>query len=1110
MLVVPITSFAQLSLSDNGTAVFNYPITIPPGVGGHAPTLGLAFGNGVHGPLGFGWSVQGISLITRCPQIKAVDGFPRGVRANVEDKLCLDGLRLIQTDANGSVINGGVVSPGATNPFQTGDSAGLPTGWREYRTETDTYARIRAYGQSGGLAANGPAYFKVWTKTGQIFEYGTNSNSVSSATILPIGSTIVSQWAVSRISDVVGNYIDFNYEQAQRTWGSGPSGGPTPGREWTLAEIRYTGNGAQQPRNKVVFEYGSDRPDTPGSIQDREESYFAGTKNVSVRRLTAIRTWVNWDTSDYLSPPPSAVKVKTIKLTYDTGPRSGRSRVTKITECAGATETACQPATQFAYSGGGNETFQPNATFAANALATTTLQNLAGSRGVIPIDANGDGKTDLLRWDDSPANNRLYLSDGDGGFTQSATFAETASDDIFVKSDGCYSTLPLDIDGDGLVDLFRYSNPVNLDGNSCSSSGPIQIYRSNGTGAFTTLAYSGPALERVISTTITCPPIQRQEGLCTLPGRTLGSNFFFLDVDNDGLPDLVKTIRPAVSSARESDDPDPCQFQVCTRVYKGNGSGGFTEIPTNLANYTVYYVPKKGSGLGAPRNVVDINADGMLDVSGIEVFYAGRPTAFVSRGDGNFDPSASASACVNSIDVNGDGRADCLGVYETVTTNNLSVATGGTPAFVPVIGFNLKTAGNEMAGTNAGISVIDINGDGRHDILRWRDDAAQNAVYLSNGDGTFSTSTSFNLTTGTRQLRKSDGTSDYLIGDFTGRGSPEILRLKPLPSSGEANSNQLYEKVDKTPPDLLTSVISPTGLVTDITWNPLSNSVVGFSPRYESDRGTANAATGPMFDLTAPLYVVTATAADSGVGTGPLNRVNVQYSYAGLKVSTNGRGLLGFREMRKGGPGSDGSQLTTVMTRSQQHPYIGAMLRNETFTGLFPGSTWIGRTTFVHCDKTAAAGAEATAESTLVPCPVPTSARLQRPYLRRTIEEGRELGGVSLLPTVTTTNSFNDTGDPTSIVVSTSGTVLGVIQPVIKTTTNSYAIVNTSGDNWILGRLLRATQRNQIENQIDLVAVSAGAAPNATATVGTGMAPPRIAQPISPAALSAIVETLLD
>ena len=88
---------AQLSV-DGGTPSYLYPIAVPPGVAGMAPTLSLAYSASVvNGPVGFGWSLRGLSLISRCAATKAVDGRRSGVNFNAADKLCLDGQRLIQT-----------------------------------------------------------------------------------------------------------------------------------------------------------------------------------------------------------------------------------------------------------------------------------------------------------------------------------------------------------------------------------------------------------------------------------------------------------------------------------------------------------------------------------------------------------------------------------------------------------------------------------------------------------------------------------------------------------------------------------------------------------------------------------------------------------------------------------------------------------------------------------------------------------------------------------------------------------------------------------------------------------------------------------------------------
>ncbi len=76
------------------------------------------------------------------------------------------------------------------------------------------------------------------------------------------------------------------------------------------------------------------------------------------------------------------------------------------------------------------------------------------------------------------------------------------TDQNLFKSDGCYVSLLADINGDGLVDILRYSAPTNLDGGTCSSYGPVYVYLNNGNGSFTRQPFVGPTLERALSTSI--------------------------------------------------------------------------------------------------------------------------------------------------------------------------------------------------------------------------------------------------------------------------------------------------------------------------------------------------------------------------------------------------------------------------------------------------------------------------------------------------------------------------------------------------------------------------------------------------------------------------------
>ncbi|HYD82137.1 MAG TPA: FG-GAP-like repeat-containing protein, partial [Paucimonas sp.] len=1076
---------SQVSVSDGGTPSYSFPIAVPPGIAGMAPNLNLLYSaSSVNGPVGYGWTVQGISTITRCPGNKLIDGSARAVDYTANDKLCLDGQRLIQTDAAGTV-----------SAAQQNDSLGGSGMVREYRTEKDMYARIRAYGMAGGDANNGPAYFKVWTKSGQVYEYGVNSNATANAQITAQGKTVVVAWPVSRISDTVGNYIDFQYEQRDVAWGSGPTeGSPTAGHEWNLAEVRYTGNGSQVPVNKVVFEY-VDRADNAGGAQDRGEAYHQGSKNVSIRLLNKVRTFINWP-ANQASQPAGAVQVKTIRLTYDKGPVSGRSRLKQITECNG-NESKCLPPTTFNYASGGYVSYATNFQFRNGELSTLVMQSTSGNYGVVPGNFLGTGRTDILRWSDTPGENQLYRSGGDGGFSRVWSFNIT--DQHLFKSDGCYASTVADFNGDGMTDILRIMQAYTTSGGvSCGTQRHI-LYLSNGDGSFRSIDVVGIDFSKRKSITVVrydClqPRSSTYVPNCTEPGdnylgtsQSTGFNFHLLDVNSDGLLDIVTAMMPGhPPTTNPPSDATQCATLVCTRVYLGQPNGGFVEkTDTNVAHRSLYADPQLGSSsFWRKPYVADLNGDGAPDLmvdTGV----------WISRGDGNFDidPAATGmTGCANPLDFNGDGRTDCLFNFWVASAQHLSIADG---TYTPkkTANFNLVSNGQELYGfvsnstvANVGIELADFDGDGRDDILRWKDDPSQNTVYLSNGDGTFRTAPGFNLTTSAEQLQKSDGSASFVVGDFTGRGATEILRLKANPSAGsDATRNLLYVKTDSTPPDQLVSVTSSTGLTTTLAWVPLSNPSSGsLGTRYTSDRGTANAAAYPKVDLTMPTYVVATTVAGSGVGSSTLT---TEYSYAGLKAAHDGRGWLGFRETRKQSPAPNGSNLTVLTQYLQDGANTGMASLTETRAGLLNAANpqVLSRSTFIYCDKTAAAGAEASATSA---SPCPTTAKVRRPYLYKSTEEGWDLNG-NALPVVTTTNTFNNSGDPTQIVATTTGTALGLSQTFTKTTTNQYYADNTSGDTWILGRLQKATVLSSVPNSLGSIATGYGTAPYANATQGS-------------------------
>lgn len=1082
---------AQLVVT-GGTAKYSHAIEVPPGAGGLAPKLRIDYVGAGDGAVGLGWSLEGSSLVTRCPHLQALDNARRAVALDENDKLCLDGDRLIPLDANGTAVVG----------RNTGDATGMgANAYKEYRTEKDSYARIRSYGIADGSdPRTGPAYFKAWTKDGRIIELGEgpstasdpNTRALNRAHNPQTGRVHAQTWAVSRIIDTFGNFIDFKY--VQRDLASGSQAVLTLGREVNLAEIQYSGN-------KIVFHY-SDR--TSGVLGSRSEAYNGFTKFISVQQLDAITTYVNSRNTMALGPSASAVAAKTTKLSYDTGPTSGRLRLVSIKTCAGdRTSTTCLPPATFGYSSGGGDAYEPSSAF--NLAGTTLYTTPAGplccaqpfsSIGTATVDLNGDGRTDIMRWSNTPADNRLYVSNGDGSFSLSPSFNVTG--DVLVDGYGCRQVVFKDFNGDGLADIFRFAATRGsyIDSqNNCPDNGPSLVFLNSGNGTFARHVISGVTLQYQWGQDVQQP--LPQGGFVALNGP--GHHFTFLDADGDGLLDVVTTFRPPYYySMYEAGTPrDDCSVTVCTRVYKGNGNGSFGEITqTNLAHARLYPVPTLAPVGGT---TIDFNGDGLEDLPAGTTTGVGSIAVSLGNGDFALTPSAYLKAGVRfSLDYNGDGRPDVLAADPGHNVPALFVHD--SPSNMDSLVSNRNVTGTlyVSVGPYSYINgfTADFNGDGRDDIY------IGGTVRLSNGDGTFNASSTFVRPTGLGHTWDSNQklTSTFLVGDFTGSGFPEFLQI--------GSTNTLFVRSSREKPDLLTSATSSGGATSSLSYFPLSNpNLAGTSlgPRYTTDRQTAFAASRPSVDVVGPMYVVGTLTTDSGVGV----PTTTEYAYYGLKADATGRGSLGFRKVLEQSFAPDGSVVTLEVERSQAFPYTGMSTRARRYRGSLAESataTTLSETRTIYCDQTAAAGADATAIASGLHCP--SASKVRRPYTLWQRQTATDLSGHAL-PTNTVQRAVNADGEPTQ--VSTTAMLTGAgSDTYTEVVTSLYHQNDTSCSDyrtckWILSRPSTVATQRSAPNAI--LPTSAGTSPYASETAGSVSAP---RPPMSPAVLSAILQLLLD
>jgi YD repeat-containing protein len=345
------TIAGAVEVSPSGAATYSIPIPVPPGTAGLVPKMSLDYHSQSAGDLmGRGWSIGGLSAITRCGKTIAIDDVRRGVKLTVDDEFCLDGKRLVRT-------------------------SGTHHGTATYRTKID---ELLAAGSTAGTDIdNGPVSWKVRTKNGNVLYFGTTTDSRVEAA----GKTVILHWAVSRVEDRSGNYIDFSYGENATTG------------EHRLNRIRYTGNTSSSlvPYNAVNFIYEA-RP-------DKWSGWVAGTPRVTTQRLAAVQTRINTATDG-----TGGTLVRDLRMDYGTYTPNGRSLVTKIEDCDAV--GVCLPETTFNYTtrssagntfaaaGSGNWGVAP-VTFSTDLDKYGIRQDQLAS-SVLVADVDGDGRSDLI------------------------------------------------------------------------------------------------------------------------------------------------------------------------------------------------------------------------------------------------------------------------------------------------------------------------------------------------------------------------------------------------------------------------------------------------------------------------------------------------------------------------------------------------------------------------------------------------------------------------------------------------------------------------------------------------------------------------------------------
>ena len=672
-----ITHF-QIGDAETRAAKYKIDLIVPPGTAGMAPKLSLVYNHGGNGLLGMGWSLSGLSSITRCPATLAKDGFVDGVDFDEKDRFCLDGQKLLAVKGD------------------------YGANWTEYQTGNESFTKIKSYGSVGG----GPEYFKVWTESGLLYEYGKTTDSRIEAS----GKSNVLMWQLSRVTDSLGYFFSVHYHEDSQT-----------GEHYPV-RINFTGNGGAgiKSNSSVQFFY-----------EDRDD-VFRRYNNGSMATLSKRLKTIQMKSKGNI--------IRDYQLTYNLSQLTGRSRLIEVKEFgqSGATSLAefqlnwadaekqlrnSNPDLSGGHQHWSSENWDPN--HRPHEIADVTGDGIAdfisfqwdglwvwesSGSGIVGTDANKKNGATLWsseNWDPNHRSHGIADMTGDG----IADFISFQTDGIWVwessgsgivgvdsnKKNGAtrwYSgnwdpssraSKIADINADGMADIISFQ----WDG--------LWVLQSTGNGFAGVNAAQTDGAQRWSSEN--WDPSHRKHDLADMNGDGLVD---FLSFQWDGL-----------------------------WVWESSGSGIAGADANKKNGATLWYSGNWDPSYRA-HEIADVNGDGLADVlsfqwDGLWVLQsAGTGFAGVNAEktdgaqrwySGNWDPSYRAH---EMADVNGDGLADVLSFQWDGLWVLQSNGTG-------IVGVNAaKTDGAQRWSSenwdpnHRPHGVADVNGDGKFDVISFQ------------------------------------------------------------------------------------------------------------------------------------------------------------------------------------------------------------------------------------------------------------------------------------------------------------------------------------------------------------------------------------------------------
>jgi RHS repeat-associated protein len=849
----------EITVNNTGQASYSIPIDVVPGTSGMMPKLGFSYssGNASAGLMGVGWSLDGLSAISRIGQNKIRDGKNQPVKFNAEDRFALDGQRL---------INVTTATYGATSGC-------------EYRTEIESFSKVTTF---GGTAGN-PDYFEVKTKDGLIYYYGRDCSGDNSSKQSFV--SVTTTWFLSRVTDSYGNYFEFYYNELNEYSSTNPQ--PKNNRNKLLRKINYTGNpnAGVAPYRSIVFQYEQKADGTDWEVGLYQNNYVINSK-----RLKAVYVTDLDPRGSILDSELSVYHIK-YELNYGVSSASQRSILQSIqkkvrtTDASGAMKISVLPKTEFGYSGK-----EPD-----NAL------NLTGTTGAVFedqyqsntqfIDFDGDGIDEML-FEKMVRGSKIEIYKSTGvGFTLWKTL------DPFYEYDGAPASefLIADYNKDGLLDIF-IKHPV---------TNGIEYYlyflknETNGDYSFI------PKLS--LSTAKSYVNQKVATGDFNGDGEI---DISIIDYNKNGFDVRYYNLNPslmgdAIWSSGGSSFPNNNTLGLANNpILSEDFSPKFSNHGTDRAESAGFVIapntPVKTFSIDDINvQVMDYDSDGRTDIGfyglidGSERFIVYRSELETSNGAPYF--KLHRVVLINSgtadyseknnfymLDLNGDGNSDILRIGKT---NIVALFSNGDPTLTTNYLYNtnfLPWAGYGLDIENTRYLPGDYDRDGRLDIVVMRKDAVDlwklksQSRYLNNNDAWVVQSITPSSTAGYVTTDVSlHNQRTFMLANLSHDNAPDwvVNRLR-MPAFKIRKGS-----ID----DVLVSVKNGIEVTSRVEYDFLNAG--GY---YTKGTGSKY----PILDVSMAMPVAVGYAAD--IGANDRKTVWSLYQYGNARLDVSGRGFLGF------------------------------------------------------------------------------------------------------------------------------------------------------------------------------------------------------------------------